>query len=68
MNTSFRHTGLVLIVSNSFRQDAAAVEILDFDENGELIIPPGIIIDGYDKKSVSIILLPMKTRRLICHT
>jgi len=39
-----------LIVSNSFRADAAAVEIFDFDENGELITPSTIIIDGYDDK------------------
>ncbi|HBE43579.1 MAG TPA: hypothetical protein DDW27_20755 [Bacteroidales bacterium] len=51
MNKSVVHIIIiVLIVSNSFMQDAAAVEILDFDENGELIIPPGIIIDGYDNK------------------
>ena len=37
-----------LIVSNGFRKDAASVEIFDFDEKGELITPPRIVIDGYD--------------------
>jgi hypothetical protein len=39
-----------LIVSNGFRKDAACVEIFKFDEKGELIIPPSIVINGYDSK------------------
>ena len=39
-----------LIVSNSFRKDDASIEIFDFDEKGELIIPPRIVIDGYDNR------------------
>ena len=38
------------ITSNSFRKNAAKVEIFEFDINGNLIIPPRIIIDGYDGK------------------
>lgn len=37
-----------LIVSNGFRKDAASVEIFEFDEDGELIDTPRIVIDGYD--------------------
>jgi len=36
------------ITSNSFRDKAAKVEIYEFDENSELIIPPRIVLDGYD--------------------
>lgn len=38
------------ITSNSFRADAAKVEIYEFDKNGNLIIPPRIVMDGYDGK------------------
>ncbi len=37
-----------LIVSNSFRNEDASVEIFEFDENGELGPAPRIVIDGYD--------------------
>jgi hypothetical protein len=36
--------------SNSFRRGAAKVEIFEFDSDGKLIIPPRLIIDGYDNK------------------
>lgn len=36
------------LTSNSFRDKAAKVEIYEFDESGELIIPPRIVLDGYD--------------------
>lgn len=39
-----------LIVSNSFREGAARVEVFDFDDKGELVAPPRIVIDGYDGK------------------
>ncbi len=38
------------ITSNSFRKEAAKVEIFEFDGKGDLITPPRIIIDGYDNK------------------
>ncbi len=36
------------ITSNSFRDKAAKVEIYEFDETGELVIPARIILDGFD--------------------
>lgn len=39
-----------LILSNSFRKEAASVEIFEFDEKGELMDSPRIVIDGYDGK------------------
>lgn len=36
------------ITSNSFRDKAAKVEIYEFDKSGELIIPPRIVVDGFD--------------------
>ncbi len=38
------------ITSNSFRKEDAKVEIFEFDDEGELILPPRLIIDGYDGK------------------
>lgn len=38
------------ITSNSYRHDAAKIEIFEFDENGELIIPPRIILEGFEGK------------------
>ena len=38
------------ITSNSFRREAAKVEIFEFDSEGELVTPPRIVIDGYDNK------------------
>jgi hypothetical protein len=38
------------ITSNSFRKEAAKVEIFEFDGKGDLITLPRIIIDGYDNK------------------
>ncbi len=36
------------LTSNSFREKAAKVEIFEFDENGDLILPPKIVIDGFE--------------------
>ncbi len=36
------------LTSNSFRDKAAKVEIYEFDETGELIIPARIILKGFD--------------------
>ena len=36
------------ITSNSFRKKAAKVEIFEFDDLGELVTPPRIVIDGFD--------------------
>jgi hypothetical protein len=38
------------ITSNSFRKEDAKVEIFEFDNEGELIVPPRLVIDGYDDK------------------
>ncbi len=38
------------ITSNSFRKEDAKVEIFEFDDEGELILPPRLVIDGYDGK------------------
>ncbi len=38
------------ITSNSFRKNAAKVEIFEFDNNGDLITRPRIVIDGFDGK------------------
>ena len=40
-----------LIVSNSFRENAATIEIFEFGENGELDSLPRIVLDGYDQKT-----------------
>ena len=36
------------LTSNSFRDKAAKVEIYEFDETGELIIPARIVLEGFD--------------------
>ena len=36
------------LTSNSFRDKAAKVEIYEFDSAGELILPPRLIMDGFD--------------------
>lgn len=36
------------LTSNSFRDKEARVEIYEFDESGELILPPRLVLDGYD--------------------
>ena len=38
------------ITSNSFRPAKAKVEIFEIDDAGELILPPRVVIDGYDGK------------------
>ena len=38
------------LTSNSFREKAAKVEIYEFDEAGELILPPRIILEGFDNR------------------
>jgi len=38
------------ITSNSFRAGKARVEIFEFDNNGDLVIPARVVIDGYDGK------------------
>jgi hypothetical protein len=38
------------ITSNSFRKEDAKIEIYEFDEAGELILPPRLVIDNYDGK------------------
>ena len=38
------------ITSNGFRKEDAKVEIFEFDDKGELIRPPRLVIDGYDGK------------------
>jgi len=38
------------ITSNGFRKEEAKVEIFEFDETGELTVPPRFVIDGYDGK------------------
>lgn len=43
--------GLVeYITSNGFRKEDAKVEIFEFDAAGELILPPRLVIEGYDGK------------------
>ena len=37
------------ITSNGFRKEDASVEIFEFDDSGELILPPRIVIEGYDE-------------------
>ncbi len=41
---------LEYITSNSFRSGKARVEIFEFNKKGELILPPRVVIDGYDGK------------------
>ncbi len=36
------------ITSNGFRHGKATVEIYEFDDKGELVTPPRIVIDGFD--------------------
>lgn len=36
------------ITSNGFRAGKARVEVFEFDEKGELILPPRVLIDGVD--------------------
>ncbi|MEA3461853.1 MAG: VCBS repeat-containing protein [Bacteroidota bacterium] len=36
------------LTSNSFREKAAKVEIYEFDETGELLLPARIVLDGFD--------------------
>ena len=38
------------ITSNGFRKEDARVEIFEFDDAGELILPPRLVIEGYDGK------------------
>ena len=38
------------ITSNGFRKEDAKVEIFEFDETGELVLPPRLVIDNYDGK------------------
>ncbi|NOY59051.1 MAG: VCBS repeat-containing protein [Calditrichaeota bacterium] len=38
------------ITSNSFRAGKASVEIFEFDEHGDLVLPPRVVIDGFDGK------------------
>jgi hypothetical protein len=39
-----------LTVSNAFRKNAAKIEIYEFDETGEIILPARLVIDGFDDK------------------
>jgi hypothetical protein len=36
------------ITSNAFRDEEASVEIFEFSDSGNLILPPRIVIDGFD--------------------
>ncbi len=36
------------IVSSSYRENGATVEIFEFDDKGELVMPPRIVIDGFN--------------------
>lgn len=36
------------ITSNSFRSGKARVEVFEFNEDGDLVIPPRVVIDGFD--------------------
>lgn len=38
------------ITSNGFRKEDAKVEIFEFDEAGEMLLPPRLVIEGYDGK------------------
>ncbi len=38
------------ITSNAFRDEKASVEICEFDGPGELVLPPRLVINGYDDK------------------
>ena len=38
------------ITSNSYRAGKARVEIFEFGEDGNLLLPPRIVIDGFDDK------------------
>jgi hypothetical protein len=38
------------VTCNAFREDKAAVEIFELDTNGELVVPPRIVLDGFDGK------------------
>lgn len=38
------------ITCNSYRVDQSKVEIFEFDSKGELILPPKIVIDGFDDR------------------
>jgi len=38
------------ITSNGFRKEDAKIEIFEFDDKGELILPPRLVIDNYDGK------------------
>lgn len=37
-----------MIVSNGFRKEDARVEIFEFDDNGELVDTPRVVLDSYD--------------------
>jgi hypothetical protein len=39
------------LTSNGFRAGRARVEIYEFDDKGELILPPRVAVDGYDGHS-----------------
>jgi hypothetical protein len=39
-----------LLVANGFRNEQASVEIFEIDKSGELVVPPRIVIDGYNNK------------------
>ena len=43
--------GVEYITSNSYRKNKATVEIYEFDKAGELIVPPRLVINGYDGKA-----------------
>jgi hypothetical protein len=36
------------ITANGYREGRGTVDILDFDAHGELVVPPRIVIDGFD--------------------
>jgi len=38
------------VTSNSYRAGKARVEIFEFDEHGNLVLPPRVVIDGFDGK------------------
>jgi hypothetical protein len=38
------------ITCNAFRDEKASVEIFEFDAKGELVLPPRIVVDGFDGK------------------
>lgn len=39
------------LTSNGFRAGEAKVEIYEFDDRGELVIPPRLVLDGFDGQS-----------------